>query len=96
MAQPFRLESTGDDLLAHAVEQGESRSLAIGTQYFSERRFERGLGDDFRLDSGREPFGPRFAVALHRGQALFFPDQCVDLVCRLLLEKKKITIWFVS
>ena len=47
------------------------------------REFAKGggegcLGDDFRLDAGRKPFGPGFVVTFHGGQPLFFPDQRVE------------------
>ena len=45
----------------------------------AKRGGKRGLGDDLRLDAGRKSFGPGLAVAFHGGQALFFPDQRVDV-----------------
>ncbi|CDX41485.1 hypothetical protein MPLSOD_40838 [Mesorhizobium sp. SOD10] len=77
--QPSRLEGAGDHFLAHTVEQGERRGLAIGAQHLAESRLQCCFGDDFRFDAGRQAFRPGFAVALHGSQALFFPDQRVDV-----------------
>ena len=64
---------------ASTVEEGQRRGLAIGAQHFAESGLKRGLGDDFRLDASRQALRPGFAVALDGSQALFFPDQRIDV-----------------
>jgi hypothetical protein len=79
MSHAHRLELAGNDFLAHAVEQRQGRVLAIGPQNLGKRRRERGLRDDFGFDASGKPFRPSLVMTFDGGQALFFPDQCVEI-----------------
>ena len=84
MPQAQRLELAGFHLGAHAVEHGHGRAFAIGGDDLGKSGGKGCFGDDFGLDAGGQAFGPRLIVALDGGQALFFPNQGVDVAYALL------------
>ncbi len=77
--------------LAHPVDECKCGVLATLTEKLGKCGGQRSVGNDLSLDASGQAFGPRLAVTLHRRQALFFTDQCVDLV-RIVLNTQSRTL----
>ena len=73
MAAAVFLELSGDNLVAHTVEQGQRCVFAVGAQQFGKGGGQGRLRDDVGLDAGGKAFRPSFVVALDGGQPLFLP-----------------------
>lgn len=84
MSQADRFELAGDHFLTHPLEQAQCGSLAAAPQDLAASGGKGRFGDDVGFDAGRKPFRPGLVVAFNGSQALFFPDQRINVADPLL------------